>query len=170
MEPVTRALVAELGKKTGVSWLRYDGRTHAVWHVWLDDAMYLLSGDGEQPLPGIEAAERVEVLMRSKENGGRLVTWVGRTSRVAPGDEAWEPVSAALLADRLNVEDLTTAVPAWAERCVVTRVEPTGEVIEEPGDLSDGSHAAVPAESTATTRGPLPRVLHRRVSRRPHLS
>ena len=170
MEPLTRALVAELGKKTGVSWLRYDGRTYPAWHVWLDDAMYLLSGDGEQPLPGIEAAERVEVLMRSKENGGRLVTWVGRSSRLLPDDEAWGPVTTALLADRLNVEDLATAVQHWAESCVVTRVEPTGEVVEEPGDLSDDEHAAPPAATTATTRGPLPRVLHRRVSRRPELS
>ena len=191
----TAALVAELAKKTGVCWLRYDvpaetydaqgrpvhdapGRdahleqppTRAAWHVWLDDALYLVSGGDEQHLPGIEHVDRVEVVMRSKESGGRLVTWVGRASAVRPDDELWEPATAALVSERLNLDDLATAAAEWAERSVVTRIVPTGEVLEEPGRLSDESHAAPPPATGATTRGLLPKVLHRRVRRRPRLS
>jgi hypothetical protein len=171
----TRALIAELAKKTGVCWLRYAGdtappATHAAWHVWYDDALYVVSGGDEQPLPGLEDAERVEVTMRSKDNGGRLVTWVGRRSDVRPGEELWEPATAALVSDRLNLEDLGTAAATWAEHSLVSRIEPTGETVESPGSLSDAAHLAAPRPTAAVTRGALPRVLHRRVRRRPRLS
>ncbi|MGZ4470957.1 MAG: hypothetical protein ACXVXM_03225 [Nocardioidaceae bacterium] len=165
-----RGLIAELGKKTGVSWVRYADRSHAVWHLWYDDALCLVSGGDEQPLPGIEDVDRVEVVMRSKENGGRLVTWVGEVSVVRPEDELWEPVTTALVADRLNLDDLATAAKGWAEGSVVTRIVPTGEVLESPGDLDDAAHLQAPRPTPATTRGLLPRVLHRRKKRRPRLS
>jgi hypothetical protein len=167
------ALVAELAKKTSTSWVRYAGETHAVWHAWVDGALCLVSGGEEQPLPGIdelEPGDRVEVTMRSKENGGRLVTWVAEPHVVRPGDEAWEPVTTALVAGRLNLDDLSTAADEWAEHSVITRLVPTGELVEQPGSLSADSHRAEPKPTPATTRGRLPKVLHRRVRRRPKLS
>ena len=173
----TGALVTELAKKTGVSWLTYaaptgSGKvsTHAAWHVWVEDALYVVSGGTEQPLPGLAQVDRVEVTMRSKENGGRLVTWVADASAVLPDDERWEPVTAALVSGRLNVPDLATAAAGWAETSRVTRLAPTGEVVEQPGSLSADAHLAVPRPTPATTRGALPRILHRRVKRRPKLS
>jgi hypothetical protein len=172
----TTALIAELGKKTGVCWLRYAGpedsapRTRAAWHIWYDDALHLVAGGNEQPLPGIADADRVEVIMRSKENGGRLVTWVGSVSVVRPTDEAWEDVTTALVSDRLNLDDLNTVKPEWAADSVVVRIDPTGELLEQPGSLSDEAHSAPPPATDATTRGALPRVLHRRQRRRRDLS
>jgi hypothetical protein len=168
----TAALIAELAKKTGVSWLRYGSSPsgHAVWHLWYDDALYVVSGGPEQHLPGIQQAERVEVMMRSKDNGGRLLTWVGQRSVVLPEDELWAPVTAALAADRLNLDDLATAAHTWAQSSVVSRIVPTGEVLEAPGSLSDDAHLAAPRPTPAATRGELPRVLHRRVKRHPKLS
>jgi len=167
---LNRALIAELARKTGVCWVRYDGGTHAVWHVWHDDALCLVSGGEEQPLPGLDDDARVEVVLRSKDNGGRLVTWVGTASVVPPGSELWEPVTAALVPDRLNAPDLATAAEGWARTSVVRRVVPTGELVESPGALSDEAHRATPLPTPATTRGALPRILHRRVKRRPKLS
>jgi hypothetical protein len=167
---LTAALVAEVAKKTAVSWLRYGEATHAVWHVWHEDALCLVSGGPEQPLPDIPDGARVEVVMRSKDNGGRLVTWVGEASVVRPDEELWEPTTAVLVRDRLNLADLTTAADEWARTSVVRRIRPTGEVVESPGALTDDDHRAPPAATPATTRGPLPRVLHRRVRRRPRLS
>jgi hypothetical protein len=169
-EAFGRALVAELARKTAVSWVRYDGRAHAVWHVWHDDALCLVSGGDEQPLPDLEDGARVEVLMRSKDTGGRLVTWVGTASVVPPGSEAWAPTTAALVPVRLNAPDLATTADGWARTSVVRRVVPTGELLEQPGDLTDDAHLAAPEQTPATTRGPLPRVLHRRVKRHPRLS
>ena len=164
------ALIAELAKKTGVCWLRYDGRTHAAWHAWVSDALFVVSGGPEQPLPGIEQQGRVEVVMRSKENGGRLVTWVGAASVVRPGDELWEPVTAALVTGRLNLDDLAATPDVWAQQSTVTRIAPTGETVERPGSLPDDAQMAAPVPTPATTRGRLPRVLHRRATRGPKLS
>jgi len=170
---LTPALIAELGKKTGVSWLTYGepaGPERAAWHVWLEDALYVVSGGAEQPLPGIEQTDRIAVTMRSKENGGRLLTWVASASRVEPGDDRWGPVTAALVAGRLNLDDLATTADVWARTSVVTRLVPTAEMVERPGELTDEAHRAVPRPTPATTRGALPKVLHRRVERRPKLS
>lgn len=164
------ALIAELAKKTGVSWVRYAGRDHAVWHVWHDDALCVVSGGDEQPLPDIEDGALVEVVLRSKDSGGRLVTWGGTASVVRPGSEEWGPVTAALVPVRLNTPDLATTADRWAETSVVRRIVPTGEIVESPGALSDDAHRAMPPGTPATTRGALPRVLHRRVRRRPKLS
>jgi hypothetical protein len=178
-EAFTTALIAELGKKTGVCWLRYDdGTVHhgdtwpsrPAWHVWYDDALHVVAGGDEQPLPWLEEVDRVEVTMRSKESGGRLMTWVGRVSVVRPTDDAWDDVTTALVSGRLNLEDLSTAKDTWARGSVVVRIDPTGELLEQPGSLSDEQHAAPPVASPATTRGALPRVLHRRQRRRPGLS
>lgn len=176
MDPdVITALIAELGKKTSVCWLRYsvfgDPPTeHAVWHVWHEDALLLVSEGTEQPLPFITDAEWVEVTMRSKENGGRLVTWVGIPKRVLPTAEGWEAAAAALASARISIPSLSETPKLWANTSVITRIEPNGEVLEAPGSLSDESHAAAPRRTRATTRGALPRVLHRRKKRRPNLS
>jgi hypothetical protein len=164
------ALIVELARKTSVSWLRYAGGVHPAWHLWHDDALYVLSGGEEQCLPGIEEAEEIAVTMRSKENGGRLITWVGSASRLLPEEPRWPEVTAAMVSDRLNLESLTEAPLRGARESVVTRIRPTGESRESPGDLSHDAHLGVPAATPATTRGVLPRVLHRRVKRRPPLS
>ena len=169
-EAFTAALIAELGKKTGVCWLRVDGPPRAAWHVWYDDALHLVAGGTEQPLADLAEADRVEVTMRSKEQGGRLLTWVGAVSVVEPDDPSWDEVTSALVADRLNVPDLGRVKDDWAVHSVVVRVEPTGELLEQPGALSDDAHLAAPPATQATTRGVLPRVLHRRQRRRPDLS
>jgi hypothetical protein len=178
---VTTALIAELGKKTSVCWLRYAepgyvGRVnpaateHAAWHVWHQDALLLIAGGTEQPLPSISEAASVEVTMRSKENGGRLVTWVGVPSRVLPASPEWEAAAAALASARISIPSLSETPKVWATESVVTRIVPTGEVLEAPGSLSSSSHAAAPRATEAITRGALPRILHRRVKRRPKLS
>lgn len=169
-EASVEELTRELGKKTGVCWLRYDGQEHAAWHVWLDDALYVVSGGAEQHLPGVADTTSMEVVMRSRDNGGRLLTWVGDVSVVRPGDELWEPATTALVSGRLNLDDLSTAAAGWARSSVVSRVVPTGAVVEAPDSLGDDAHLAVPRPTGATTRGALPRVLHRRATRRPDLS
>lgn len=128
----TALLVAELGRKTGVCWVRHDGRTQPVWHVWFDDSLAVVSGGAEQPFPDVEDGGRVEVVMRSADTGGRLVTWVGRASVVRPDDERWAATTGALVAGRLNVPDLATAADGWAAQSVVRRIVPTGEYVERP--------------------------------------
>jgi hypothetical protein len=127
-----------------------------VWHTWAQDSLCLVSGGQEQRLPDPAEAlgdgDRAEVVLRSRDTGGRLVTWVGAVSVLHPGDPLWEPVTAALVAARLNLDDPETTADHWAEHCVVRRIVPTGELVESPTSLDDGPHHQAPPESPATTR------------------
>jgi hypothetical protein len=152
MAALENALVAELSRKSSVCWVRRAGQSHPVWHVWSDGALCLVSGGTEQPLPDLDDGELVEVVMRSKDTGGRLLAWVGRASVVRPEDEAWAPTTAALVGARLNLPDVAAAPDVWARGSVVRRVVPTGDVVESPGSLPDGALRAAPRRTTDTRR------------------
>lgn len=121
-------LVAELAKKSGLLWISYAGRTHAVWHEWLDDAVCVVAGGSEQPLPDIERHETVILSLRSKSTRALVAEVKARVEVVTPGSEQWEPVTAALKAGRLNLIDSDHAIDRWARESVVVRLVPTGEV------------------------------------------
>jgi hypothetical protein len=122
------ALRAELGRRTDLCWVRYGDTSQAVWHAWVDDeeggALAVVSGGDEQPFPEVADGAEVEVLMRSKDTGGRVLTWGGLASVVRPADERWQPTVAALVARRLNLPDPDGAADRWAERSVVRRIVP----------------------------------------------
>jgi hypothetical protein len=165
------ALVAELMKKSSVCWLRLPGadRDHPVWHIWHEGAAYVVSGGSEQPLPGIDSTDTVTVVARTKDSRQRMLAWRADVSTVRPGDAAWDEVVRAMVGARLNLRDLATAADRWARECVVTRLTPTGIVEERPGEMPDADLATPPLPTPATTRRGLPRVLHRRQTRRPDL-
>ena len=48
--------------------------TGPVWHVWSEGSCYLLTGPGEQPVPGIVPGGRCEVTARNTA-GARVITW-----------------------------------------------------------------------------------------------
>lgn len=162
------ALVDEALKKSGLVWLLVttaegDQRQQAVWHVWTGGNAYVLTGPGEQPDPGLAEADRVEVVVRSKDTTQRLVAFLATVSVVSPTDDDWEAATAELAKSRLNLSDAEHAPQRWAEDGHrVYRLTPTGDVTEQPGDYPDGSLRQAPAPSPATTRARLPRVFHRR--------
>ena len=166
------ALVEEACRRSGLVWLQSQGddRAHAAWHTWHDGAVHVVTGGTEQPLPGLVdaslAAGRVRVTVPSKETRGRLVTWVAAASVLAPDTDEWTAAAAALHATRLNAPDGEEQPARWARESTVVRLAPTGEVLEHPGAIPTGSHAAPPAPSPATTKGKLPFVLGRRAGRR----
>ena len=131
-------LAAELARVTGVSWVRAGGRSSPVWHAWSDGALCLVSGGAEQPLPEIEDGARVEVVMRSKDTGGRLLTWTGTASVVRPGDEAWGRTTAALVERRQNLPDPAAAAEVWARDSVVRRADPSADPAQPPAAGSPG--------------------------------
>jgi hypothetical protein len=123
------ALVAEAAKKSRVCWLSYEyaGTAHRerlVWHVWHDDALVVLSGDTGQVLDGIGAVERVDVTLRSKDTGSRLLTWTGKVARVEPGTAGWDAHAAALLGVRLNLADPQGTLERWRTDATVVRISP----------------------------------------------
>ncbi|WP_113703256.1 hypothetical protein [Nonomuraea lactucae] len=117
----TRAAIEEGAKKSGVLWLTLD-RPRLAWHAWHDGAVYLVTGGGEQHLPGLDALGTVHVILRSKDNGARLVEFEAEVRVV---DQAAEPEAVAVLAkERLNAPDSEHLTERWARQSTVIRLTP----------------------------------------------
>lgn len=121
-------LVAELAKKSGLVWISYAGRTRAVWHEWVGDAVCVVAGGTEQPLPDIERHQTVVLSLRSKSTRALVAEAKARVEVVSPESEHWEAVAAALKAGRLNLSDGDNAIERWANESVIVRLVPTGDV------------------------------------------
>jgi hypothetical protein len=157
-------LVVEATKKSDLVWVFVPGqpRPSAVWHVWRDDAAYVVTGEGEQPAPGLADTSGCDVTVRSSDKGGRIVTWRAAVSRLAPDSETWRDVVPGMLAERLNLTDAAEAEQRWARSCAVLRLAPTGELVEAGSTLPTGSLAGPPPPSTARTPTRVPFTLGRR--------
>ena len=171
MDDAEAALVAELAKKSWLCWITYGdpSRVHPVWHAWVDDAICVVAGGDEQPLPDIEDQSDVLITLRTKITRERLMTVRAQVERVGPDHPQWEAITAALVTGRLNLVDPPGAPERWARDSVVVRLVPV-DVVEAPGSLPDDRAAAEPIDSPATTVGRPPPVLHRRQTRRRRLS
>ncbi|GAA3830870.1 hypothetical protein GCM10022403_075100 [Streptomyces coacervatus] len=158
-ELLDQALVEEATKKSGLIWVRGPGAAaRALWHVWHEGAACVVGdGPGEQPLPGLADGGGAEVTVRSKDKGGRLVSWPAKVVELTPGSEEWEATVAELKGKRLNAPDGEAMPGRWARECRVLRLEPAGA----PAALPDGSLAEAPLPSPATTRQPIPAGLPR---------
>jgi len=167
MVPVTNTpdepapLIVAAMRKASVAWLarlpgQPPGRASTVWCLWLDDALYVVSGPGEQSVPGLAEADRCTVTARG-DNGARIVTWPAAVRRVEPGGDEWDRVVPQLAAKRLNLPADEDTGARWAADCVVSRLSPAGE----PEPLPDGSLAAAPPDTPAARRVAAPFHLHR---------
>ncbi len=151
------ALVEEACKKSGLIWVAVPGsRDRAAWHVWHEQdgegAVYVVTGGGEQVLPGLVDGITVRVTVRSKDKGGRLVSWPGSVARVVPDSQEWAAVIPALHAKRLNAHDGEAQPERWAANSNVFRIRPQGALFEGPGRYEQASGAAPVPPSPATTR------------------
>jgi hypothetical protein len=162
-------LVVEATKKSALIWVSVPGQPLpvAAWHVWRDDSAYLVTGPGEQEVPGLADSPSCDVTVRSTDKGCRVVTWRATVSRVEPGSPEWADAVPGLLTARLNLPDAADAEQRWADTAAVVRLSPTGDMPEAGHTLPTGSLAAPPAPSPARTPTPMPFTLGRRRSRRP---
>jgi hypothetical protein len=154
-ELLDRALIEEASKKSGLIWVRGadSPAARALWHVWHEGALCLVGdGPGEQPLEGLADGGSAEVTVRSKDKGGRLVTFPASVSELAPGSAQWEAAVAELKGKRLNAPDGEQMPARWARECRVLRLAPAGSVVPLPS----GSLAQAPVATPATTRRPVP--------------
>ena len=169
-ELLERALVEEATKKSGLIWVQgaassADATARALWHVWYEGAACVVGdGPGEQPLPGLVDGGDAGVTVRSKDKGGRIVTWPARVVELAPGSPEWEGAVAELKGKRLNAPDGEEMPERWRRECRVLRLEPRGTTAPVPSD----SQAAPPVPTPATTRHPIPAALPRLLRRKRH--
>lgn len=114
-------VIEEGAKKSGVLWLALD-KPRLAWHTWHEGAVYVVTGEGEQSLPGLAERDTVEVVLRSKDNGARLVAFEADVEVVDQAAEA-EAV-AALAKDRLNSPDGAGLTDRWAREATVVKLRP----------------------------------------------
>lgn len=158
-----QALIEEATKKSGLIWVRGEGPARALWHVWHEGAAHVVGdGPGEQPLPQLVNGGTAEVTVRSKDKGGRLIAWTAAVRELEPHSEAWESAVAELKGKRLNAPDAEQMTERWARECRVLRLEPKDASTELP----EGSGAAAPLPTPATTRQPAPAALPRLLLKR----
>lgn len=146
--------IADLAKKSSISWIQARGRTWPIWHEWvaLDDAGHdsggaicvvgSVGGGSEQPIPDVVDGETVTVLLRGKADRALAASLRARVEIIGPGSQAWEPVTAALKAGRLNLAGSATAVDRWAQECRVLRLVPLAAT--PAADLSEETPRTLP--------------------------
>lgn len=119
------AQIAEITRRAGLVWLAVAGqdRPCPAWHAWSDGRAYLVTGPGEQPLPGLAGADVVAVTVAP---GGQHLTWRGRVHQVSPGTPEWDTAAGLLTAGRLNAAAGGEAPPAhrWAAEGAIYRISP----------------------------------------------
>ena len=167
-------LVEEAMKKAAIAWLSVPApgagvppapgagveAGYAVWCLWLDGALYVVSGPGEQTVPGLAEASAAVVTVRG-DHGGRILSWPAEVSRLAPGAPEWPGVAPTLAAKRLNAPGgIEATVARWAQACVLSRLVPAGEPLSGAA-LPDDSHGAPPRPTPAARPARRPFHLHK---------
>ncbi|HEX5969819.1 MAG TPA: hypothetical protein VFY88_15175, partial [Intrasporangium sp.] len=111
------ALLGEAMSKSGLLWIDVaEDRTWPAWHVWDDTTAFVVSGPGEQPLPWLP--KEVNLILRSKDTGGRILTTRAHAVVLEPGSPEWVHAAELLRAARLNAVD--DSVTRWARECTIT--------------------------------------------------
>jgi hypothetical protein len=143
--------VAELVNKSDLVWVQPgELAARAVWSVWHDGAVAVVTDGLEQPNPGLADGAEVTVIVRSKDNRARQVAFLASTEELVPGSEAWEAAVAALHPQRLNAPDGDQQPKRWATDSTVWLLRP-GDPVEQPGAYPADALRAEPLPTTATT-------------------
>lgn len=135
------ALIAEATRRSEAVWVAAPGgRPRLVWHLWHDDALWLVGEGAEQTLPAL--GEHAQVTVRSRARpSDRVLTWPATVQRVAPGSPRWVLVVPLLAAARLNAPRPGADIPdlpgVWARQSTVLRLAPravgTTSITSAPG-------------------------------------
>ena len=142
MSETPPALIAEATKRAGLIWITTGerDRPRPAWHIWRSGpglpppgAAYVVTGPGEQPLPGLAEPGRVTVTVAGSPAAGppgargSVVTWAATVSKVEPGSAEWDEVIGELVAGRLNAVlagTQTSPAQRWARSGAVFRLAP----------------------------------------------
>lgn len=159
-------LVEEAAKKAAVAWLAFgSGPAYGVWCLPLDGRLYIVTGPGEQTVPGIaEAVMRgsdATVSLRG-DHGGRIITFGAAMAEIRPNGTEWEAVAPQLAGKRLNASGTAEAVVArWAKECMIVALIPDPETVVDGAALPQTSQAQPPRPTPAIRETRKPFRLHR---------
>lgn len=120
---------AALSKGT-IAWLsvpgaKDGGTTKPVWYGYEGGRVYVLTGEREQRIAGIDKASAVRLQVRSKDKQslvGDLTCSVRRVDKDAEWDRLARDV---LIGRRLNLTDGEAAIDRWRATCEIYALTPT---------------------------------------------
>ena len=163
------ALTTEALHKSAMLWLRTGPSERLTWFAVgtgdLAGQVLLVSGGHEPDLGALP--EQVELVLRSKGDGGRLLTLRARAQHLEPANPLWEQAASALLGQRLNAPaDLRST---WRATSALWVLAPFGAPLQSPGRPGPGGadlRAAAITTGEAGTRVRRPWHLRGRPGRR----
>ena len=148
MADVTAAL-----SKSGLLWIELPDRTWPVWHVWVEDTAYVVSGHGEQPLPHLP--DEVTLIVRAKDTRARVARIPAQVHRVMPDSHEWQVATDALVPSRLNPEP-GDQPERWGVEATVWALRPDLDAADTSVTPDEPSGAREPVPTPATTDTWLP--------------
>jgi hypothetical protein len=108
------------------------GAEHPVWYGYSDGRVYVLTGEGEQKVPGLTEAATAWVIARSKDKQSKVAE-AECAVEVLPKDAGWDVVARDLLIGRrLNLRDGDAAVGRWKKDCEITILTPLPPPVAAP--------------------------------------
>ena len=120
---------AALSKST-IAWLvvpQGDGTevTKPIWYGYDEGRVYVLTGNGEQEIPGLSGpSKHVRLIVRSKDVQSRVGD-VPCVSQTLSKDTSWERIARDILVGRrLNLRDGEKAVDRWKKDCEIVMLTP----------------------------------------------
>lgn len=126
--------VQESLKKSTIVWLRWRDEaeqieTMPVWFVYDQKAgaVYVLSGERQQTIPGAEKLKHVDVIFRWKGKNARVGEIPARVRVVDPLDPSWDAIAEKVAEKRLNIPGLPEdTARRWREQCVILELQLQG--------------------------------------------
>lgn len=127
-------LDASLSKST-ICWLEvvHESKTinKPVWYGYENGRVYVLTGPGEQEIPGLTTSDNVRLIARSKDKRSQVAD-VQCVVEVLPKDAAWDVLARdLLLGRRLNLADGDAAVGRWKNTCEIAVLTPVAPATDE---------------------------------------
>lgn len=105
---------------------RLPGGTHkqGVWYVLDDGLVYIVAGETEQQVPGLDTADEVTMTVRSKVTQSQIARVPATVAKVPADDERFDRIGASALSTRLNLPDGDAALERWRQRCTMYELTP----------------------------------------------
>lgn len=116
--------VQEALKKSTIIWLRWkdgDGteRTMPVWFLYLNDKIYVISGERQQTLPGARDIRHADVIIRWKGKNAAIAE-LPADVRVLPLGPEWDEIAEKIAEKRLNIPGAPEdTARRWRDECDV---------------------------------------------------
>lgn len=114
-------------KKGSIAWVTIPQpgggtATRPMWYVQQGRRLFVIKGGEEQELPNLEAVDRVDVVVKSKDVKASLGTMPADVRVVEPESEEFDTIAAMGIANRLNARDGVRAADRWKTDCTMVEL------------------------------------------------